>query len=324
MKSAAALNARQYCPTRIQIDHPLNRSSEHGEVTNPTSTRPGFTLTELLVVIGIIGIMVGLSLPAMQRMRELSRRSNCEQNLVRLSLALSAYAVDHGHYPTGTIDESTPIRSVAEGYHHNWIASLLPNLGETSASTAINRELSVYDSTNEEVRRLQLGFLLCPSANNLQKNTTCYAGIHASSEVPITAENDGMFKLNTSVTESEIRDGLGHTIFLAEKLSRPEEELGWISGTRSSLRNVGHGINGERKRVQEPRDSEIAIADTYVGGVLSDHPGGAYLLLGSGEYQFRSNSMDQQLLQQMAAIADGEIASKGGDGEPLNATKSSD
>jgi prepilin-type N-terminal cleavage/methylation domain-containing protein len=276
-------------------------------VKTSTFNRPGFTLTEALVVIVIIGVLVGLSLPAMQNMRELSRRSNCEQNLVRLSLALSAYSVDHGHYPTGTIDQSTPIRSIPKGYHHNWIAALLPNLGESTVAAAIDPNASVYAPTNENARRMQLGFLLCPSASDLQTNTTCYAGIHASTEVPITAENDGMFKLNTNVTESEIRDGLGHTIFLAEKLSRAEEDLGWISGTRSSLRNVGDGINGDRKRIRGLSDLKTSMPDTYVGGIASDHPGGAYLLLGSGEYQFRSNSMDQQLLRQMTAIADGEV-----------------
>ena len=282
------------------------------------SNRRGFTLVELLVVIAIIGVLVGLSLPAMQNMRELSRRSNCEQNLVRLSLALSAYSLKNGYYPAGTIDDSTPIRNVAEGFHHNWIAALLPNLDETAVAAAIDPSLSVYDPANDEVRQLRLGFLLCPSASDLRKNTTCYAGIHASSEVPITADNDGMFKLNTVVTELDIQDGLGHTIFLAEKLSLPEEDLGWISGTRSSLRNVGGGINGERERIRGPRDPDTAAADTYVGGVSSDHPGGAYLLLGSGEYQFRSNSMDRKLLQQMAAIADGEIPLEYRNDEPLN------
>ena len=55
----------------------------------------GFTLVKLLVVIAIIGVLLGMSVPAMQNMREMSRRSNCEQNLTQLSLALSAYML-HG------------------------------------------------------------------------------------------------------------------------------------------------------------------------------------------------------------------------------------
>ena len=271
------------------------------------SKRSGFTLVELLVVIAIIGVLVGLSLPAMQNMRELSRRSNCEQNLVRLSLALSAYSVDHSHYPAGTINATGPIRSVPEGYHHNWIAALLPYLDESAVAAAIDTSVGVYDPANEPVRGLRLGFLLCPSVSDPANNTTCYAGIHASDERPIDEDNDGVFKLNVKVSDADITDGASHTIFLAEKLSLPEYDLGWISGTRSTLRNVGSGINGERARIRGPQQLVFEVDETYVGGITSDHPGGAYILLGSGEYQFRSDSMDQALLQQLASIADGGI-----------------
>lgn len=267
----------------------------------------GFTLVELLVVIAIIGVLVGMSLPAMQNMRELSRRSNCEQNLVRLSLALSAYATRNGHYPAGSLAQSGPIRSEPVGYHQNWISALLPMLDAANVHDAIDPNLSVYDSANQEVRNLGLPMLLCPSASNLRDNTTCYAGVHASTETPIDEDNDGVFILNVPVSDDDITDGLGYTLFVGEKLSRWEEDLGWMSGTRSSLRNVGLQLNAERSRIRGPYDPTQALAPTYVGGLSSDHPGGVYLLMGSGEYQFRSASMDHQVLQQLGSRAGGGL-----------------
>ena len=269
--------------------------------------RTGFTLVELLVVIAIIGILMGMSIPAMQNMRELSRRSHCEQNLVGLSLGLSAYASRNGHYPTGTLAQQGPIQNEAEGYHHNWISGLLPMLDATNAYNAIDQNRSVYDPANADVLNLRLPMLQCPSASDLRDNTTCYAGIHASTETPIDEENDGVFFLNVPVSYHDITDGLGYTLFVGEKLSRWEEDLGWMSGTRSSLRNVGMPLNAERKRIRGPQDPSKAISATHVGGLASDHPGGVYLLIGSGEYKFRSDSMDHEVLQQLASRASGEL-----------------
>jgi len=280
----------------------------HSEITSRPGIRSrGFTLVELLVVIAIIGVLIGMSLPAMQNMRELSRRSNCEQNLVRISLALSAYASRNAHYPVGTFAASGPIKSEPVGYHHNWLEGLMPMLDAANVSAAIDDSVSVYDSANKEVRALRIPTLQCPSASNLRENTTCYAAIHSSIETPIDEDNDGVFRLNIPVADHDITDGLGYTLFVGEKLSRYEEDLGWISGTRSSLRNTGHPINAERLRVRGVQDSSLNVTTAYVGGLASDHPGGAYLLMGSGEYQFRSASMDHAILQQLASRADGGI-----------------
>lgn len=267
----------------------------------------GFTLVELLVVIAIIGVLIGMSLPAMQNMRELSRRSNCEQNLVKLSLGLSAYSTRNGHYPAGTVAASGPISSTRDGYHHNWIANLLPMMDAINVYDAIDRDVSVYAPENAEVQSLRLPGLLCPSASDILLNTSCYAGVHASTETPIDEDNDGVFRLNLPVSDADITDGLSHTIFVGEKLSRPDEDFGWISGTRSTLRNTGHGINADRKRARSFPGKGDDVAPSYVGGLASDHAGGVYVLMGSGEYQFRSNSMDQRLLRQMANRSDGEL-----------------
>ncbi|NNE00632.1 MAG: DUF1559 domain-containing protein [Pirellulaceae bacterium] len=295
---------------RRKLGDPVVKSSHHRHPHIVSGFAPNaFTLVELLVVIAIIGVLIGLLVPALQNMRELSRRSTCEQNLVQLSLAMSSYSTQFGHYPAGSVNPTGPIKNEAKGYHHNWIASLLPMLDAQNVYNAIDRDISVYADANTEVRGLSIPNLICPSASGVLPYTTCYAGMHASTETPIDESNDGVFRLNLPVSERDITDGLSYTVFVGEKISSPDEELGWISGTRSSLRNAGHAINAELRRVRRPATNTQPLDPLYVGGLASDHLGGAYLLMGGGEYQFRSSSMDTRLLAQFASRSDGEIPS---------------
>lgn len=271
------------------------------------SQRRAFTLVELLVVIAIIGVLIGMAVPAMQNMRELSRRSTCQQNLMHVSLALSTYSSRYGHYPVGSINADGPIKSEAKGYHHNWLSGILPMMDAQNVYDNIDRNVSVYHKNNDPVRLLRIPTLRCPSGSDVHEYTTAYAGITSSKETPIDAGNDGVFVLNRAVSDSDIKDGLGYTVFVGEHLTAFTEELGWISGTRSSLRSAGHAINAERERVRKSIDPKNTVDALYVGGLASDHPGGAYILMGSGEYEFRSVSMDLHVLQQMASCADGAI-----------------
>jgi prepilin-type N-terminal cleavage/methylation domain-containing protein len=202
----------------------------------------GFTLVELLVVIAIIGVLVGLVMPATQSLREMARRSTCQQNLIELSLALAAYHDTQDHYPAGTINSTGPIQSVESGFHHNWISGILPHLESQAVHDAINFQAGVYAPENALVRQATFPFLLCPSATFVNLNTSCYAGIHHSTEAPIDESNDGVFILNRVTSNRDIVDGLSYTLFLGEKKSVPEFDLGWMSGTRSTLRNTGHAI----------------------------------------------------------------------------------
>lgn len=269
--------------------------------------RIGFTLVELLVVIAIIGVLIGLAVPAMQNMREVSRRSNCQYNLAELSLAMSSYDAQHQHFPSGTIADEGPIRSIAEGYHHNWITGLLKAMDLQPIDQAVDRTVSVYASENDQVRSVRLPRLLCPSATGVRENTTCYAGIVSSTETPIDSQVDGVFLLNTPITQDDITDGLSFTAFVGEKLSRFSSDLSWMSGTRSSLRNMGHPINEERDRLRGPIDPDEIIAPTYVGGLLSDHPAGVHVLMGSGEVRFLADTTDSRALSQMGSRNDGGI-----------------
>ena len=83
----------------------------------------GFTLVELLVVIAIIGILVALLLPAVQAAREAARRSQCQNNLKQLALALQMYHDTNKRFPTGAV--------MGEG--SMWSYYILPYIEETSA-----------------------------------------------------------------------------------------------------------------------------------------------------------------------------------------------
>jgi len=208
------------------------------------ATRRAFTLVELLVVIAIIGILIAMLLPAVQGAREAARRSKCQQNLAQQSAAVQNYELAHEVYPPGTLDKQGPIHSVASGDHRNWIIHILPYLDETNAYRHIDQSVGVYDPKNAAVRALPIRPLECPSeaAGPQDFPASNYAGIHHDVEAPIDTDNHGVFFLNSRLRRHDITDGTSHTLFLGEKLAEPDD-LGWMSGTRATLRNTGTALN---------------------------------------------------------------------------------
>ncbi|SFH99685.1 DUF1559 family PulG-like putative transporter [Planctomicrobium piriforme] len=209
----------------------------------------GFTLIEFLVVIAIMAILIALMLPAVFSAREAARRTACNDRLRTLGFALNRYYEAQGAFPAGVVSHSDPVPSDVDGDHRSWILALLPELDQPLLEEKLRGNRPLNAELSQAARRHRIVSLLCPSDTESNFNSLApevalsnYAGCHDHRAAPISAGNTGLLTLNQQISEKDIPDGVCCT-FLGGEIRRSPTDLGWASGTRSTLRNTGTPIN---------------------------------------------------------------------------------
>jgi prepilin-type processing-associated H-X9-DG protein len=278
------------------------------------------------VVIAIIGILVALLLPAVQAAREAARRTQCNNNIGQLALAVTNYESAFKSLPPGVIDGMGPIQSVAQGQHIGWLAHILPQIEQVNAHKLVDFSASAYSPVNSQVRNWGARIFICPSDGGIPFGTALgtsnYAGCHHDVEAPIDADNHGVLFLNSYVRLAAITDGTSQTILLGEKLVTPSD-LGWLSGTRATLRNTGSAINASSQGGVLAAIGDVpgwtapgaagtltappANAALVVGGFESSHPGGAQAAFADGSVHFMVGSASPAVFSQLGHRADGKL-----------------
>jgi prepilin-type N-terminal cleavage/methylation domain-containing protein len=197
----------------------------------------GFTLIELLVVIAIIAILIGLLVPAVQKVRDAAARTQCSNNLKQLGLAHHSYYDVFKSLPANTRGVSNTSLRLA-GF-----VLILPFIEQQPLYSRYNLTVNWDVNPNYTIAGTPISVYVCPSTPNPQRldydqtqanwqtNPFCavtdYATIYGiaaplASLLNYTGDVNGIMPKNTTPTFGDVTDGLSNTILLSESAGRPD------------------------------------------------------------------------------------------------------
>ena len=311
------------------------RSDNAGPVS-----RWAVTLVELLVVVAIIGLLIGLLLPAVQKVREAAARLTCANHLKQAGLALHQFAADRGAFPPGAVSGPFPEAGVATDAVHGCWPFLLPFLDQPALSRAYRWDVDFFDRANQPAVATQLKVLQCPAAepdrvvdaghrggafaNGGRGACTDYGpvqgvgpGLTVLGLIDLAANYDGALPENIMTRLADITDGTSNTLLVAEDTGRPQlwqagrpvPEAFAFGGPWASNANavVIRGSSADGGTVHGP----CGINCTNDRQPYSFHPGGANVLFADGSVHFLSAAIDIRVLAALATRAGGEAVPAG-------------
>jgi prepilin-type N-terminal cleavage/methylation domain-containing protein/prepilin-type processing-associated H-X9-DG protein len=294
-------------------------------------TRSAFTLIELLVVIAIVSILVGLLLPAVQKVRESANRVRCKNNLKQIGLALHSYHDRAGGFPPGY-----QTRVVADGTEQGpgwgWASFLLNDLEQGNLQRQIAFRKDITDPAHAEVRVSSLKVFLCPSEpaeptfTVLDAKGNSLVDIARGSYVAMNGvlgvssdsfDNNGVFLRNRRMFTRDVTDGLSNTLFVGERSSDMSDTTwtGAVTGgivpakrypdPQDQLANAEAAaalVLAHGSRTHIPNDQLVFDADA----TASFHDGGVNFLFGDGSVHSISNGIDGLVYEALLTRAGGE------------------
>jgi prepilin-type N-terminal cleavage/methylation domain-containing protein/prepilin-type processing-associated H-X9-DG protein len=284
--------------------------------------RTGFTLIELLVVIAIIGVLIGLLVPAVQKVREAAARTKCQNNVRQLGLAFQNHHDTHQFFPSGggswwsmpTYNNGQP--AVGPQQQAGWGFQILPFIEASStwmggaATDDFSRAVLAVGTPNP--------IFFCPSRRGMQTITFSTPGYFNDQPVVVALsdyaasnyEETGVVLFETPTRMADVTDGTSNTLLIADKRlnigklgqGQDDDDTGYASGFSNDV------VRYTTKAPQPDYSATTGDGDFRFG---SSHSGGFNAVFVDGSVHFISFSIDATVFSYLGNKNDGQVIDPG-------------
>lgn len=269
-------------------------------------------------MIAIVGTLVGMLLPAVLRVRESGRQTQCGNNIHNISLGVLSYASARRHYPPGS--DNMPVgQSLPNGTQHAWSSFILPYIEEAAVANRIDfKKFWNAAGGNDIASDATVPLYICPSGMVSFIGKQDYGGISGTFIVPSGQTNPAADPFANGIltslepqhpgriSPSQVTDGLSHTLLLGESVDRglqsapdvnPDTNARWAWGTNCFSQNVNfvNVFENECLRSRHLRGAQTAFAD--------------------GRVMFLSDTMDPDVLAAICTRNGGEVRASAVNGQ---------